>query len=128
MAPLLVTRDLYPHERARPSRQPAIAPVPKPPGSFLAAAVCCCVLSFTPLILFVAFLLMEPMPEDATLPRAPIPGFARHKNANCDYATQAAMTTASSTVSSQLGPDSCRPTVGLARNAGCFEASPACVV
>ena len=56
-------------QRARPSRQAAIAPVPKPPGSFLAAAVCCCVLSFTPLILFVAFLLMEPMPEDATLPR-----------------------------------------------------------
>ena len=26
---------------------------------------------------------------DATLPRAPIPGFARHKNANCDYATDA---------------------------------------
>ena len=52
-------------------------------------------LSFTPLILFVAFLLMEPMPEDATLPRAPIPGFARHKNANCDYATQAAMTNVS---------------------------------
>ena len=98
MSVLTVNRQLYPHEtvRQRPSMRPEIAHAePKPPGSFFIAATCCAVVSFTPLILFVAFLLMEPMPEDATLPRAPIPGFARHKNANCDYATQAAMTNVS---------------------------------
>ena len=98
MTALTVNRQLYPHEtvRQRPSMRPEIAHAePKPPGSFFIAATCCAVVSFTPLILFVAFLLMEPMPEDATLPRAPIPGFARHKNANCDYATQAAMTNVS---------------------------------